>query len=134
MIIGFCANENLKSCLTHSFDEAIGALISNKKETRKRSGSVLDKIQNYYFDANNKKVIASLYKFKKNMTITNFYKQCQNISLSKRYKDIIIANVTPMAVSDLGLSCVKVVALGGNSMIFNYKLEKPNFPMFLPIA
>lgn len=43
-------------------------------------------------------------------------------------------DITPTAIAELGLSCVKVVALGGNSMIFDYELEISNFAKFLPIA
>lgn len=131
---GFASNENLQNCLKHSFDEAIGAMVQKEKNTEKASDSTLDKIQNYYFDANNKQIITNLYKFKRDLSLEDFYKQCKNISLIKRYRDIVVVDITPTAIAELGLSCVKVVALGGNSMIFNYKLEKPNFPKFLPIA
>lgn len=131
---GFASSENIQKCLKHSFDEAMGAIVKKEKNTKKNGDSTLDKIQNYYFDANNKQIIANLYKFKRELSLEDFYKQCKNISLTKRYRDIVVIDITPTAIAELGLSCVKVVALGGNSMIFNYKLEKLNFPKFLPIA
>lgn len=131
---GFASNEDLQNCLKHSFDEAIGAIVQKEKNIKKASDNALDKIQNYYFNANNKKVIANLYEFKRDLSLKAYYKQCKNVSLTKRYRDIVVMDITPKAIAELGLSCVKVIALGGNSMIFNYKLEKPNFPNFLPIA
>ena len=131
---GFASNEKLKICLKHSFDEAIGAMVQKEKNTQKNNDRSLDKIQNYYFDANNKQLIANLYKFKRDLSLKGFYKQCRNISLAKRYRDIVVMDITPTAIAELGLSCVKVVALGGNSMIFDYELEISNFPKFLPIA
>ena len=117
---GFSSNRNFDLAVQHAFSEAIGSIhVQLNSESINKSQDRLQEIQKYYFDKNNKNKIDVL---------------SEKANLFDRYEDILMVDMTLPEIENTGLACTKVICIGGNNLFFDYELNNPEFPKFLPIA
>ena len=131
---GFSSNRNFDLAVQHAFSEAIGSIhVQLNSESINKSQDRLQEIQKYYFDKNNKNKIDVLSEKAKPVSLKEV-NELTNYDLFDRYEDILMVDMTLPEIENTGLACTKVICIGGNNLFFDYELNNPEFPKFLPIA